>query len=100
MGEQPLKPSPIWSCSEWGLPSQPITRLLVRSYRTVPSLPAEAGGLHFCGTIPKVALAGRYPAPCPAELGLSSDAISARDHLSYSWICIARILVNYHKTQN
>ena len=32
------------------------------------------GGTHFCGTVPKVTFAGRYPASCPAELGLSSDA--------------------------
>jgi len=31
--------SPIRSCSRWGLPSRPVTRPLVRSYRTVPSLP-------------------------------------------------------------
>ena len=29
----------IWPCSQWGLPSQPVTRLLVRSYRTVSPLP-------------------------------------------------------------
>src|SRR5579875_3394891 len=62
--------TPIRSCSGWGLPSQPVSRLLVRSYRTVASLPVRVcaiGGLHFCGTIPKIALAGRYPAPCPVE---------------------------------
>lgn len=31
--------APIRSCSRWGLPSQPVSRLLVRSYRTVASLP-------------------------------------------------------------
>jgi len=73
--------TPIRSCSRWGLPSQPVSRLLVRSYRTVASLPVHSlcrtqrfaiGGLHFCGTIPRIAPAGRYPAPCPVELGLSS----------------------------
>lgn len=34
--------------------------------------PIAIGGLHFCGTIPRIAPAGRYPAPCPVELGLSS----------------------------
>ena len=38
-------PSPIWSCCGWGLPSKSVTELLVRSYRTVSSLPAFAGGL-------------------------------------------------------
>ena len=33
--------SPIRSCSEWGLPSQHVSMLLVRSYRTVASLPVE-----------------------------------------------------------
>lgn len=79
---------PIRSCSGWGLPSQPVAWLLVRSYRTVPSLPnAKApGGLHFCGTFPEVALAGRYPAPCPAELGLSSNALR---HSRPSFVLIA-----------
>ena len=44
----------------------------------------EAGGLHFCGTIPGVTPAGRYPAPCPTEPGLSSDARCARGRLSCS----------------
>src|SRR3954466_13307447 len=30
---------PIRTCSEWGLPSRPVTRPLVRSYRTVSPLP-------------------------------------------------------------
>ncbi len=39
--------SPIWSCSEWCLPSRPVTRPLVRSYRTVSPLPLRCrkGGL-------------------------------------------------------
>ncbi len=71
--------APTWSCSGWGLPSQPVSGLLVRSYRTVAPLPVlerAIGGLHFCGTFPEIALAGRYPAPCPVELGLSSRAAS------------------------
>jgi len=36
---QPHLP-PIRSCSGWGLPSEPVTRLLVRSYRTVAPLPS------------------------------------------------------------
>lgn len=36
------------------------------------TLTDQIGGLNFYGTVPKVALAGRYPAHCPAELGLSS----------------------------
>ena len=41
------------------------------------------GGFLFYGTFPKVSLAGRYPASCPAKLGLSSR-LTARDHLSCS----------------
>ena len=33
------QPFPIRSCFGWGLPSQPVSRLLVRSYRTFPPLP-------------------------------------------------------------
>jgi len=36
---------PIWSCSEWGLPSpQTVTSCAVRSYRTFSPLPIEIGG--------------------------------------------------------
>lgn len=30
----------------------------------------------FCGTFPKITLAGSYPAPCPVEPGLSSGGLS------------------------
>ena len=61
----------------WGLPSQPVTWLLVRSYRTFPPLPVYTGGLSFYSTFPEVTLAGRYPAHCPVEPGLSSNAAKA-----------------------
>ena len=73
---------PIWSCFEWGLPSQPVTRLLVRSYRTFAPLP-ENPAVSFCGTSLKVTLTGRYPASCSVKLGLSSKSTlrsSFRDH--------------------
>jgi len=38
VGGQP-HPPPTWSCSGWGLPSEPVSRPLVRSYRTVAPLP-------------------------------------------------------------
>src|SRR6058998_3447039 len=40
----------------------------------------------FCGTFPGIAPAGRYPAPCPVELGLSSSRAvgAARGRLWYS----------------
>lgn len=44
--EQPANPHACtktipsaWSCSRWGLPSQPVTRLLVSSYLTISPLP-------------------------------------------------------------
>ncbi len=40
-----LHPFPIRSCFGWGLPSQPVTRLLVRSYRTFAPLPDCSGGI-------------------------------------------------------
>ena len=36
----------------------------------------------FCGTFLGVTPTGRYPAPCSAELGLSSCGVAARDHLA------------------
>jgi hypothetical protein len=44
----------------------------------------------FCGTFLPVTGTGRYPAPCPVELGLSSTPSAAKrqerssDHLTYS----------------
>ena len=44
----------------------------------------------FCGTFLPVTGTGRYPAPCPVELGLSSPPYTAKrylrssDHLTYS----------------
>ena len=32
--------NPIWPCTGWGLPSRPVARPLVRSYRTFSPLPA------------------------------------------------------------
>ena len=48
-----------------------VTGSAVRSYRTLSPLPVFvpaswnlAGRFAFCGTFPRVAPAGRYPAPC------------------------------------
>lgn len=41
------------------------------------------GGFLFYGTFPRITPAGRYPASCPAKLGLSSR-LTARNHLSCS----------------
>ncbi len=37
----------------------------VRSCRTLSPLPAKGRRFAFCGAVPEIALAGRYPAPCP-----------------------------------
>src|SRR5580692_6236661 len=60
--------SPIWPCSRWGLPSQPVARLLVRSYRTVSPLPQRRKRRH--GGLLSVALSrspGCEPRPVRAE---------------------------------
>ena len=46
-------------------PAAAVAGGAVRSYRTISPLPPGKPGLAvcFCGTFPKVALAGRYPAP-------------------------------------
>ena len=66
--------SSIRSCSEWGLPSQPVTWLLVSSYLAFPPLPVP-----FCGHRRYLSVALSLESPplgitstCPAELGLSS----------------------------
>src|SRR5882672_3473525 len=63
----------IWPCSRWGLPSQPVTRLLVRSYLHLFTLTLvrRPGRYTFCCTFPILADGGRYPPPCPVEPGLS-----------------------------
>jgi hypothetical protein len=86
VSEQP-HPSPIRSCCGWGLPSRPVTWPLVRSYRTVSSLPRQPGRFVFCGTFLRIAPTGRYPAPCSVQLGLSSGSAfrtAARDRLANS----------------
>jgi len=63
-----------------------VTGHAVGSYPTLSPLPALARGrFAFCGTVPGVAPAGRYPAPFSMEPGLSStsafrheDAAAAR----------------------
>ena len=57
----------------------------------------KAGGSHFCGTFPEVTLAGRYPAFCPMELGLSSSAShGSRDYLSHSYSVVYEALEATH----
>ena len=55
---------PIRFCSRWGLPCRPHYcvrgALLPHPFTLTP----EPGRSAFCGTVPGVTPAGRYPAPC------------------------------------
>ena len=66
---------PAWSCSEWGLHGKYVTifscELLPHNFNLTTALPVSAEC--FCCTFPIVTYAGRYPASCPAEPGLSSS---------------------------
>ena len=68
--------TPIWPCSEWGLPSPwTVASHAVRSYRTFSTLPATRGPLRrfpFCCTFRRLAPPRRYLALRPVEPGLSS----------------------------
>jgi hypothetical protein len=85
---------PIWPCSGWGLPSRPVSRPLVRSYRTISPLPRarvsggpkpaffDPGAVCFCGTFRRVAPPGCYPAPSPggARTFLSPESNRGSGH--------------------
>ena len=67
---------PAWPCSGWGLPCHRRCR---RRGALLPhrfTLACAPGGGHrrctFCCAIRRLTTPGRYPAPCPVELGLSS----------------------------
>lgn len=46
------------------------------------TLTRRSGRSALCGTFPGVTPAGCYPAPCPAEPGLSSPRYTGSDHLA------------------
>ena len=52
--------------------------------------PKRRGGFLFYGTFPKVALAGRYPAHCPVEPGLSSCGSYVRQRLPFM---LAKVII-------
>ena len=65
--------APTWSCSRWGFPCRPRCRrrgaLLPHHFTLAARATPRRGRAWarryvFCGTIPEVAPAGRYPAPC------------------------------------
>ncbi len=74
--------SPIWSCSEWGLPCRTtLAPYAVRSYRTLSPLPRTSEDAvrrsALCCTGRQLTLPRRYLALCPAEPGLSSMRLRA-----------------------
>jgi len=76
----PRQCSPIWSCSEWGLPCHAaLSPRAVRSYRTVSPLPRMSCDtvrrFIFCCTVRRLAPPRRYLALCPMEPGLSSKRL-------------------------
>lgn len=75
-GRKKTNPCPFDLAPNRGLPSQHLSMLLVRSYRTLAPLPVPILGpsaVCFCGTILTVARTGRYPASLVfREPGLSS----------------------------
>jgi len=78
---------PIRSCFRWGLPCLPHC-WGSRCALTAPFHPYHSNcrslwRFAFCGTFPKVTLAGRYPAPCIHE---------ARTFLPYDVTAISAII--------
>jgi len=55
---------PIWFCSRWGLPCQHRYRHCGALLPHPFTLTTYTWRFAFCGTFPKVTLAGSYPAPC------------------------------------
>ena len=74
--------SPIWSCSEWGLPCRTtLAPYAVRSYRTLSPLPRTSEDAvrrsALCCTGRQLTLPRSYLALCPMEPGLSSMHLRA-----------------------
>ena len=92
--------TPIWPCSEWGLPSPwTVASHAVRSYRTVSPLPVPANVSRplrrsaFCCTFRRLTPPRRYLAPCPVEPGLSSPGKTDGDCLASSGVTIRQSAV-------
>jgi hypothetical protein len=90
--------APAWPCSGWGLPCRACCQAARWSLTPpfhpclCPATPARAGCVGhrrsvLCGTFRRVAAPGRYPAPCPVELGLSSTAARAAAVRAHFPIC-------------
>ena len=85
----PRRVASALSCTRWGLPCDPRHRgpgaLLPHPFTLTGRGRGPGRRFAFCGTFLRVAPTGRYPAPCPLELGLSSRALSdAGDRLTGS----------------
>ena len=83
------------------LPSQHLSMLLVRSYRTFAPLPVPANrpsAVCFCGTLLTVTRTGRYQQARPSRAGLSSNRSDTkgcdRNHLAcfQTSSCLAGII--------
>jgi len=76
---------PIWSCSRWGLPCRFRYRkrgaLLPHPFTLTGLCPFRSGRrFAFCGTFPRVAPAGRYPAPYFRGARTFLDSLLNRGH--------------------
>ncbi len=72
---------PIRSCSGWGLPcrtGRPVRGELLPRRFTLTARCNSGRRCAFCGAVLGVAPTGDYPAPCPAEPGLSSRPFRGR----------------------
>ena len=73
---------PIWPCCGWGLPCDPLLPG-ARCALTAPFHPClchRSGHRRsaLCCTFRRLTTPGRYPAPCPEQLGLSSSGRNRR----------------------
>ena len=96
------QPSFLGLAPSRGLPSQHLSMLLVRSYRTFAPLPVPGGiptgpsAVCFCGTLLTVTRTGRYPASLAIrEPGLSS-ADTQRDRPQPPRLLSAHIMPRGH----
>ena len=68
-GRSPMPVAPIRPSSRWGLPCRRRYRrrgaLLPHPFTLTRLRRSERRRFAFCGTVPRVAPAGCYPAPCP-----------------------------------
>ena len=73
--ERAIPSPPIWPCSGWGLPCDLCHHrpgALLPHHFTIACAANGHRRFLFCCTFRRLATPGRYPAPCPVELGLSS----------------------------